>query len=124
MRVRNNRMVGLQQAIDASPVRRGVLRDAYEWFKNVGELPEDDEHVACEVVQQALRGGEERTPEDEARLAVRVRNARLAYHGRERPADQWPPTVRNRLFDEALFEEPPLRRLAWGTDCGRGRVRR
>jgi len=112
MRVRTNRMARLKQAIDASPVRRGVLRDAYEWFKNVGELPEGDEHVAYEVVHQALRGGEERAPEDEARLAERVRKAGIAYHKRERPGEAWPPTVRNLLFDEALFAYQPLRRLA------------
>jgi len=112
MRVRNNRLARLKQAIDASPVRRDVLREAYEWFKMAGELPEDDEHVAYEVVQQALRGGEEWAPEDEARLADRVRKAGLAYQKRERPAEAWPPTVRNLLFDEALFEEPRLRRAA------------
>lgn len=112
MRIREGRMARIKQAIDASPVRRGVLREAYEWFKLGGELPENDDHVAYEVVQQALRGGEEHAPEDEARLAERVRKAGLAYNRRERPADEWPPTVRNLLFDEALFAYQPLRRLA------------
>ena len=112
MRIREGRMARLKQAIDASPVRREVLREAYGWFKAFGELYEEDDHVAYEVVQQALRGGEERAPEDEARLTERVRKAKLAYHQRERPGEAWPPTVRGLLFDEALFEEPGNRKLA------------
>ena len=111
MRARDHRLGRVKQAIEASPVRRGVLREAYEWFKDFGEL-DDDDHVAYEVVQQALRGGEEQAPEDEARLAKRVRADKSAYHQRERPAEAWPPTVRGMLFDEALFEEPGMRRLA------------
>ena len=63
MRAREGRMARLKKAIDASPVRRGVVREAYGWFKDFGEL-DDDDHVAYEVVQQALRGGEEQAPED------------------------------------------------------------
>ena len=111
MRARDNRLGRVKQAIDASPVRRGVLREAYEFFTMFGEL-DDDDHVAYEVVQQALRGGDEQAPDDEARLAKRVRADKSAYHLRERPAEAWPPTVRNMLFDEALFEEPRIRRLA------------
>lgn len=111
MRARSKRIAKVKYAIDASPVRRHLLREAYEWFRDVGELPDDD-HVAFEAVQQALRGGEEAPPMEEAALAGRVRQAALAYHERERPSDVWPPTVRAYLFDEALFESPPLRKLA------------
>ena len=111
MRARDNRLGRVKQAIEVSPVRRGVLREAYEWFRDFGEF-DDDDHVAYEVVQQALRGGEEQAPEDEARLARRVHVDKSAYQRRDRPAEAWPPTVRNLLFDEALFEEPGIRRLA------------
>ena len=111
MRARGNRLGRVKQAIDSSPVRRGVLREAYEFFTMFGEL-DDDDHIAYEVVQQALRGGKEEAPEDEARLVKRVRADKSAYQRRERPAETWPPTVRNLLFDEALFEIPPLRAVA------------
>jgi hypothetical protein len=112
VRARDNRLAHVKRAIDASPVRRHLLREAYEWFTSFGELPEDDDHVAYEVVQQALRGGAEQAPEGEAPLAERVRKARLAYNQRERPAEAWPPSVRALLFDEALYAAPPLRAIA------------
>jgi hypothetical protein len=31
MRARSNRQARVKRAIDVSPVRRGVLREAYEW---------------------------------------------------------------------------------------------
>ncbi len=111
MRASDNRLSRVRRAIDSSPVRRGILREAYEWFTMFGELVEDD-HVAYEVVMQALRGGEEEPLEDEAKLAKRVSAARLAYQQRERPRDSWPPSVRSMLFDEALFEVEPMRNLA------------
>jgi hypothetical protein len=77
-----------------------LLREEYRWFKDWGELSDDD-HVAYEVVAQALRGGEE------VELAGNV-----PFHKRERPGEQWPPSVRAMLFDEALYAEPPLRKLA------------
>ena len=121
---RHKRLHRIRHAIDSSPVRRDVLREAYECFAEFGELPDDD-HVAFEVVQQALRGGEEEPLQDDAVVADQVRKARLAYHQRERPGDAWPPSVRALLFDEALFEPAPLRNLAraliafevaWGGD--------
>lgn len=124
MRARDNRFSRVRRAIDASPVHRGILREAYEWFTLFGELIADD-HIAYEVVMQALRGGAEEPLEDEAKLANRVSAARLAYQQRERPRDSWPPSVRSMLFDEALFEPEPMRNLAraaiasevaWGGD--------
>ena len=125
MRTSSRRLGRLRNAIDALPVRMGVLREAYEWFVKFGELPEDDDHVAYEVVQQALRGGEEASLDDEATVSNRVRRAKIAYHERDRPGSTWPPSVRALLFDEALFEAEPIRRLArsliaaevaWGGD--------
>ena len=54
-----------------------------------------------------------------------MRKAAVAYRNRERPGEDWPPSVRALLLDEALFECPPLRKLAraaialevaWGGD--------
>lgn len=110
-RTKTNRLSRVRRAIDSSPVRRGILREAYEWFTMFGELVEDD-HVAYEVVMQALRGGEEEPLEDEVKLTKRVSAARLAYQQRERPRESWPPSVRSMLFDEALFDPEPMRNVA------------
>lgn len=110
-RASQKRLGRLRQAIDASPVRRHLLREAYEWFTSFGELPDDD-HLAFEVVRQALRGGEEAPLDDEPTVARQAKQARLAYHQKQRPASRWPPSVRSLLFDEALFEQPPLRKIA------------
>ena len=124
MRTSDRRLGRLRSAIDALPVRRGVLRDAYDWFTKFGELPDDD-HVAYEVVQQALRGGKEASLDDDATVSNRVRRAKIAYHERNRPGAEWPPSVRALLFDEALFEVETLRNVAraaiaaevaWGGD--------
>jgi len=123
-RSQTKRLGHVRHAIDASPVRRGILLEGYEWFTSFGELP-DDLHVAYEVVQQALRGGEEARLDGEDAVAERVREARLAYHQRKRPSESWPPSVRALLFDEALFEPEPVRNVAraaiatevaWGGD--------
>ena len=125
MRTSSRRLGRLRNAIDALPVRMGVLREAYEWFVKFGELPEDDDHVAHEVVQQALRGGQEVSIDDDATVSNRVRRAKIAYHEHNRPGATWPPSVRALLFDEALFEIEPLRNVAraaiaaevaWGGD--------
>jgi hypothetical protein len=86
---RNKRLHRIRHAIDSSPVRLDVLREAYECFAEFGELPDDD-HVAFEVVHQALRGGEEEPLLDDAVVADQVRKARLAYHQRERPGVHLP----------------------------------
>src|SRR5690606_18595259 len=48
-------------------------------------------------------------------VAKRANKAKLAYHQRERPHETWPPSVRGMIFDEALFEEEPMRKLARAT---------
>jgi hypothetical protein len=115
MRTRDKRIGRVKQALDESPVRGHVLREAYEWFRDFGEQ-DDDDHVAYEVVQQALRGGKEQPLEEEAKIAARVRKVGLAYQRREAlDAAAWPPTVRTLLFDEALFDIPQVRALARAT---------
>ncbi len=109
MRGRDNRMARLRHTIEGSPVRRPILEEAYAWFREFGDLP-DDQHVAFEVVERALRGGDEDPPDDETRITNRMRAAELAYRRGERAA--MPPTVRGLLFDEALFAAPPMRALA------------
>lgn len=113
MRARDKRMGRVQQAIDASPVCPNTLREEYEWFQGLGELPDDD-HLAYEVVMKALHGGKERQQRETK-----------PYREREQPRDQWPPSVRGLLFDEALDCDRQLRNLAraaiavevaWGGD--------
>ncbi len=110
-RARTRRIGRVRAAVDASPVRRHVLAEAYEWFTMFGELTDDD-HVAFEVVEKALRGGKDAPIEPEAAVAKRADKARLAYHQRTRPIETWPPSVRALIFDEALFEVEPVRNLA------------
>lgn len=108
----NKRLHRVRHALDCSPVRREVLREAYEGFTQFGELPDDD-HVAFEVVQQALRGGEEEPLQGAPLVAFQARKAEIAYQRCEAlDAASWPPTVRTLLFDEALFADPALREAA------------
>jgi hypothetical protein len=100
MRATAKRMKRVQQAIDASPICPHTLREEYEWFQGFGELPEDD-HLAYEVVMKALQGGQECQQSDTT-----------PYREREQPREQWPPSVRGFLFDEALDADQQLRDLA------------
>jgi hypothetical protein len=112
MRRHDTRMARVQKAIDDSPVRRKVLREAYDWFWMFGELTDDD-HVAYEVVQQALNGGKERPLVAEDQLASKVKKAGASYWNRGHlPYRNEPETVRDRLFEEALFEKGQLRQAA------------
>lgn len=113
MRALDKRMDRVQQAIDASPVCQHTLREHYEWFQRIGELPDDD-HLAYEIVMKALRGGKESRGHDNT-----------PFRQREQPRDQWPPSVRALLFDEALDDDQGLRdiaraaiatEVAWGGD--------
>ena len=111
MRATDKRMGRVQQAIDASPICPHTLREEYEWFQGIGELPEDD-HVAYEVVMKALQGGQEGQHGDTT-----------PYREREQPREQWPPSVRGFLFDEALDTNQQLRdlaRAAIATEVARG----
>jgi len=112
-RPRDNRLGRLQRIIQESPARRSLLREAYEYFWMFGELPEDDEHLAYEVVMQALKGGEGRPLDDGRKVATRVRKGGTAEHQRDAvlTADKQP-TVRTMLFHEALYEHPQMRKLA------------
>jgi hypothetical protein len=107
MRAVTKRLGRIRNAIDAAPVRRHLVREAYEWFHDFGELPDDDDHLAYDVVQQALHGGEEGPIVDTASAKKPV-----PFHQRERPSETWPPSVRAMLFDEALFAPAPLRKVA------------
>ena len=110
MRRHERRISELKRTIEAAPVRVGVLREAYEWFRDFGELYEDDDAIAYAVVMQAMNGGEEMRWSDE-QLHPSKRPS-LAERAREVLAKDWPPTVRAALFEEALFEPEPLRRIA------------
>ena len=113
MRARDKRMGRVQQAIDASPVCPHALREEYKWFRSFGELPDDD-HLAYEIVMQAIRGGKARQPSEAT-----------PYRERDQPRHEWPPSVRGFLFDEAIDANEQLRNLAraaiatevaWGGD--------
>ena len=112
MRRHTTRLARVQKAIDDSPVRRKVLQEAYDWFWMFGEMPDDD-HIAYEVVQQALNDGKERPLIPEEHLPTKVKAASAAYWRRGYlPLRTTPETVRDRLFEESLFERPRLRLAA------------
>jgi hypothetical protein len=109
MPARSSRMAKLRVAIESSPVHRGVLNDAYEGFREFGELPDND-IVAFQVVQRALRGGEEERLEPDDRVRRRRSEAEVAY--RRRGKSVFPFSIRELLFAEALFEPKDYRDLA------------
>lgn len=90
-RARDNRIDKLRRKVLAAPVLPHVMKEAYEWFTGFGELPDED-HIAEAVVQRALRGGEDRFLEDE-----------------HQPG---PCSVRDPLFEEAVFDPEPFREVA------------
>jgi hypothetical protein len=110
MRRQDARLARVQKAVDNLPVSQEVLREAYGCFLMFGELP-DDNHVAYDVIQRALHGGKEQLP-----------GAYEHHSGTPKVGAYWdrgqlsngsaPETVRDRLFEEALFEQPPVRRVA------------
>lgn len=108
MRARHTRLGRVQAAVATAPVRVHLLREAYEWLRCFGELPDDDT-VAFDAVLQALQGGKEPTSEPKARDKNAFWNAVGASHPGK------PETVRDRMFYEALFERAALRDLARAT---------
>ncbi|MFY9344093.1 MAG: hypothetical protein WAT39_16505 [Planctomycetota bacterium] len=91
MRSHDIRLDHLRRTLAKTPVLPHIVGEAYEWFWMFGELP-DDEHVAEAVVQRALRGGQ------------------ITYTVDDR--DPHPYSVRDRLFQEALYEPHPHRDIA------------
>ena len=91
MKPRNKRLARITQAVEAAPLLTSVMDEWYPWFRDFGELSEDDQVARC-VVHRALRGGEDE-PLSEAAAFEEF-------------------SVRNRLFDEALHDPLPLRRVA------------
>ncbi len=92
MRARDRRLGKLQAAIEVQPVRPDLMDEAYPWFRDFGELPDDDELVARAVVRRAMHGGDEN--EESGPLEFEACNVRAA------------------LFHEALFDHEILRPVA------------
>jgi hypothetical protein len=91
MRARDRRLGKLQDAIAVQPVRPELMDEAYPWFRDFGELP-DEELVARACVRRALHGGDEN--EESGLLEFEACNVRAA------------------LFHEALLDSPLLRPVA------------
>ncbi len=103
MRARDKRLGKLQAAIEVQPVRPDLMDEAYPWFRDFGELPDDDELVARAVVRRAMHSGDEN--EESGPLEFEACNVRAA------------------LFHEALFDHVlhrPLARAVIATEvsCG------
>jgi hypothetical protein len=92
MRARDKRLGKLRDAIEVAPVRSELMDEWYPWFRDLGELPEDNELVARASVRRAMHGGDEN--EESGPLEFEACNVRAA------------------LFHEALFEHEVYRRVA------------
>lgn len=120
---RNRRMQQLTQQIHTMPIAPSVLRKAFDLFRETGELPEL-QRLAAAVVEQALRDGEP-TQVDEHPNAVVMRALRITVVTESDPHrhEAATPTMREYLFDEAVYGPPFVRRvarsaLAWLVDGG------
>jgi hypothetical protein len=91
MRPRNKRLDALRRTVDASLLLACVMDEEYPWFRDFGELSDDDQ-VARAVVLRALRGGEVEP------LSMDVASEEFS--------------VRSRLFEEALTAPVALHRVA------------
>src|SRR5688572_834530 len=91
MRARDKRLGKLQEAIAVQPVRPHLMDEAYPWFRDFGELPDDD-LIARAVIRRAIHGGDE--TEESGPLEFEACNVRAA------------------LFHEARFDSPLLRPVA------------
>jgi hypothetical protein len=103
MRARDRRLGKLQAAIEVQPVRPELMDEWYPWFKDFGELPEDDELEARAVVRRAMHGGDEN--EESGPLEFEACNVRAA------------------LFHEALFDHVlhrPVARAVIATEVAYG----
>lgn len=103
MRARDRRLGKLQAAIEVQPVRSELMDEWYPWFRDFGELPDDNELVARAVVRRAMHGGDEN--EESGPLEFEACNVRAA------------------LFHEALFDHVlhrPVARAVIATEvaCG------
>ena len=86
------------------PIRKALVDEAWEWFEQFGELPEEP-RVADAVARRAL-GSEA----DTCRMPVGIAALLLKV-----VPEHWqppPPSVRMCLFDEAVFGEDFVRRVA------------
>jgi hypothetical protein len=103
MRTRDRRLGKLQAVIEVQPVRPELMDDWYPWFRDFGELPEDNELVARTVVRRAMHGGDEN--EESGPLEFEACNVRAA------------------LFHEALFDHVlhrPVARAVIATEVAYG----
>lgn len=101
---KRRRFERMQKAISQLPYRRQVLQEEFELFRLVGELPEDDDRLAEVLLQRALRGGDAKDPVQMSELERLVITVVPESY---RPPE---PTVRERLFDEALCDDPYFRK--------------
>lgn len=111
MRALDRRLNKLRRTIESTPAKRHLLEEAYAWFTDFGELPDAaDQQLACEVVLRALRGGSEHPVTEEEAADIKC-GVGVVYRTRK-ALDSGPPSVRALLFEEALFSDPRLRKLA------------
>lgn len=93
-----------EQAIARLPYRREVLQEEFDLFRLAGELPEDDDRLTEVLLRRALRGGD---AEDPVQMSELERLVITVVPDSYRPPK---PTVRERLFDEVLCDDPFFRK--------------
>lgn len=96
----------LEQAVSRMPLRADVLEEAWALFHLMGEF-EDDERLVEAVIQRALRGGSAQDPAQMSELERLI--LMVVPPGGPEPK---PDTVRERLFAEALCDDPYFCKLA------------
>lgn len=120
---RNRRMQQLTQQIHTMPIAPSVLRKAFDLFRETGELPEL-QRLAAAVIEQALRGGEPaQVAENPDSTVMRALLLKVVTEHELDPPERATPTMREHLFDEAVYGPPFVRRvarsaLAWLVDGG------
>ena len=121
---RSKRVERVEQAIAVRPLRRELVKEAFERFRETGELPEQ-QRLASAVVQRALKG-----PESEHHEPVDYMTAlkRLVAVSQQMETGTLPAArhdeIRRHLYSEALSEEdvvriPARQLLQLLADCGR-----
>jgi hypothetical protein len=103
---KRRRFERVQQAVSRLPYRADVLEDAFALFCLSGELPQEH-RLAESVTQRALRGGGAHEPSHLSELERLI--LKVVPPDGEAAQD---PTVREHLFDEAVYGPDYVRRPA------------
>jgi hypothetical protein len=109
-KVQTRRLNTVATALAACPLRDAVVQRAFEYFRKTGELPEQ-QRIADAVCRRALGGDYEKSPIGDPTANNIESFIHITIH-RHEPKDEGPPTVRENVFDEAVFCDGIIQRGA------------